>query len=179
MNAVRHLAIGIGIVTVVVGFALVQGGILQDGYLAAYWRELTSMAGGFRPDFNAFATAPLIIQIHAGAAIGALGLGLVQLLAPKGTIPHRTLGYVWVALMLITALTAIFIRQINDGQFSFIHIFVPLTLFGLFGLITHARALRTDKHRNAVFGLFFGALIVPGLFAFMPGRLMWQMFFGG
>lgn len=179
MNAIRHLAFGIGIVTVVVGFALVQGGILQDGYLAAYWSELGNMAGGFSPDFSAFARAPLIIQVHAGAAIAAVVLGLVQLMAPKGTLPHRTLGYVWAALMLTTALTAIFIRQINDGQFSFIHIFVPLTLFGLFGMITHARALRTDRHRNTVLGLFIGALIVPGLFAFMPGRLMWQMFFGG
>ncbi|WP_420434621.1 DUF2306 domain-containing protein [Hyphobacterium sp.] len=179
MNAIRHLAFGFGIVTVVVGFALVQGGILQEGNLAAYWRELGRVAGGFQPDFAAFARAPLIIQIHVAAALSALALGLVQLFAPKGTIPHRTLGYVWAALMLATALTAIFIRQINDGQFSFIHIFVPLTLFGLFGMITHARALRTDKHRNTVLGLFIGALIVPGLFAFMPGRLMWQMFFGG
>lgn len=179
MNAVRHLVFAFGIVTVVVGFALVQGGILQEGYLAAYWRELSNMTGGLRLNVGVFAEAPLIIQIHVAAALSALALGLVQLLAPKGTLPHRTLGYVWAALMLITALTAIFIRQINDGQFSFIHVFVPLTLFGLFGMITHARALRTDRHRNTVLGLFIGALIVPGLFAFMPGRLMWQMFFGG
>ncbi len=179
MNAVRHFAVGFGLVAVVVGFALVQGGILEAGVLEAYAGQLGSMTGGIRTDFGAFAKAPLIIQVHAGAAIAALVLGLVQLFAPKGTIPHRTLGYVWAVLMLVTATTAIFIRQINDGSFSFIHIFVPLTFFGLFGVITHARAMRTDKHRNAVLGLFLGALVVPGLFAFMPGRLMWQMFFGG
>ena len=179
MNAVRHFAVGFGLVAVVVGFALVQGGLLETGALEAYVGQLGSMAGGISTDFSAFARAPLIIQIHAGGAIAALVLGLVQLFAPKGTIPHRTLGYVWAVLMLVTATTAIFIRQINYGGFSFIHIFVPLTFFGLFGVITHARAMRTDKHRNAVLSLFLGALIVPGLFAFMPGRLMWQMFFGG
>lgn len=179
MNAIRHLAIGFGLVSLVIGFALIQGGILQDGYLAAYARQFQGMASGFQFNPGAFSRAPVIIQIHAGAAIAALVLGLVQMFAPKGTIPHRSLGYVWALLMVVTATTAIFIRQINPGGFSFIHIFVPLTFFGLFGVITHARALRTDKHRNAVFGLFFGALVIPGLFAFMPGRLMFQIFFGG
>lgn len=179
MNTLRHLAIGFGLVTIVVGIALIQGGIMQDGYLGAYAQEFGNMISGFNPDFAAFFRAPVIIQVHAGAALAALLLGAVQLLAPKGTIPHRTLGYSWAVLMFVTAITAIFIREINQGSFSFIHIFVPLTLMGLYGMITHARAMRTDKHRNAVLGLFLGALVVPGLFTFMPGRLMWQMFFGG
>ena len=62
-----------------------------------------------RPDFELFFSMPLHIQVHAICAIGALGLGLVQFLAPKGTIPHRALGYVWVVLMGLTAITAIFI----------------------------------------------------------------------
>jgi len=41
--------------------------------------------------------APLLsaapaIQFHAFAAMTAFGLGLVQLAAPKGTLPHRTIG---------------------------------------------------------------------------------------
>jgi len=52
--------------------------------------------------------APLLaaapeIQVHAFAAMAAFLLGAVQLAAPKGTFPHRTLGWVWVALMLVTA----------------------------------------------------------------------------
>lgn len=179
MNTLRHFAIGFGLVAVVVGFTLVQAGILEGDYFGDYIREFGNMASGLKPDFTAFLEAPLIIQVHAGTAITAVFLGAVQLFAPKGTIPHRTLGYVWALLMVTTAITAIFIREINEGSFSFIHIFVPLTLIGLVGMIANARRMQTDKHRNAVLGLFFGALIVPGLFAFMPGRLMWQMFFGG
>ncbi|WP_421789997.1 DUF2306 domain-containing protein [Hyphobacterium sp.] len=179
MNIVRHFAYGIGIFVLVVGFALIQGGALEGEYLSAMGNAFGSMASGFRPDFGAFARAPLLIQVHAGAALSAVAIGLVQLFAPKGTVPHRTLGYSWAILMLVTAFTAVFIREANNGNFSFIHIFVPLTLMGLFGVISNARKMETAKHRNAVFSLFIGALIVPGLFAFMPGRLMWQMFFGG
>jgi len=51
--------------------------------------------------------ASVPIQVHTVLAAGTLVLGAVQLLAPKGTIPHRTIGWTWVlfmAGMLITAL---------------------------------------------------------------------------
>jgi uncharacterized membrane protein len=35
------------------------------------------------------------IPLHALAAIAAFILGVVQLIAPKGTLPHRTLGWIW------------------------------------------------------------------------------------
>lgn len=130
-------------------------------------------------NIEVFLTAPWHIQLHALSALGALGLGIVQFTAPKGTIPHRTLGYVWVALMVVTAVSAIFIRQINEGGFSFIHLFVPLTLFGVVEISIRARRGLTGKHRSSALGLFIGALILPGLFSFLPGRLMWQVGFGG
>jgi uncharacterized membrane protein len=44
--------------------------------------------------------APLLdaapaIPVHAFAAMTAF-LRVVQLAAPKGTLPHRTLGWIWV-----------------------------------------------------------------------------------
>jgi uncharacterized membrane protein len=41
-----------------------------------------------------------VIQIHAFAALAAFAVGAVQLAAPKGTIPHRFVGWSWAALML-------------------------------------------------------------------------------
>jgi uncharacterized membrane protein len=40
-----------------------------------------------------------VVQVHALAAMGAFALGVVQLAAPKGTLPHRTIGWIWVVLM--------------------------------------------------------------------------------
>jgi uncharacterized membrane protein len=123
-------------------------------------------------------SAPWIIQLHAFAAMGALLLGVVQFAAPKGTIPHRSVGYVWAGLMVLTAVTAIFIREVNDGAFSWIHILIPITLFGIVGLVLEARRRQTRKHRNSALVLFFAALMLPGLFSFMPGRIMLEVVLG-
>ncbi|MEO1038963.1 MAG: DUF2306 domain-containing protein [Pseudomonadota bacterium] len=129
-------------------------------------------------DIELFFSMPLVIQAHALSAMAALALGAVQFTAPKGTIPHRTLGYIWVALMGSTAITALFIREINDGAFSPIHLFVPLTLYGIVELSIRARRGLTGKHRASALWIFFAALIIPGAFTFLPGRLMHQVFFG-
>ena len=52
--------------------------------------------------------APLLnaapaIPLHAFAAMAAFALGIVQFAAPKGTLPHRTLGWIWVVLMAVVA----------------------------------------------------------------------------
>ncbi len=123
-------------------------------------------------------SAPWHIQVHAFAAIGAFLLGILQLAAPKGTIPHRTVGYALVALMAVTVISAIFIREINDGSFSWIHILIPLTAFGIIGLVFEARRSQTRKHRNSALVLFFAALMIPGIFSFMPGRIMLEVVLG-
>lgn len=127
-------------------------------------------------NIDAFFAAPWHIQLHAGAAIAAVALGAAQIIAPKGTLPHRQLGYVWVGLMLIVAVTAIFIR--GGGSFSWLHLFVPLTVFGVAGLIIQARKGLVGRHRNSVLALYLGALMIPGAFSFMPGRLMWDVVAG-
>jgi uncharacterized membrane protein len=55
--------------------------------------------------------APLLdaapgIPLHAFAAMGAFVLGIVQLAAPKGTLPHRTIGWIWVGLMLTVSVSS-------------------------------------------------------------------------
>jgi uncharacterized membrane protein len=62
--------------------------------------------------------APLLdaapqIPIHAFVAMAAFALGVVQLVAPKGTLPHRTLGWLWVALMAVVAISSFWIHQIR------------------------------------------------------------------
>jgi uncharacterized membrane protein len=42
----------------------------------------------------------------------------------------------------------------------------------------HARRHRVEKHRKAMIAIFVGALVVPGLFTFWPGRIMHAVLFG-
>jgi uncharacterized membrane protein len=80
------------------------------------------------------ALAPLLhaspaIQLHAFAAMGAFVLGTVQLAAPKGTLPHRTVGWVWVALMLVVSISAFSIHELRIwGQWSPIHLLAIFTI---------------------------------------------------
>jgi uncharacterized membrane protein len=43
------------------------------------------------------------------------------------------------------------------------------------------RAHRHDvnSHRRAMLGLFFGALVIAGVFTLLPGRIMHAVLFGG
>ena len=76
--------------------------------------------------------APAVIQIHALSAIAAFAVGVVQLAAPKGTFPHRIVGWWWAMLMLTVALSSLFIHTIRMwGPWSPIHLLsllVPVTL---------------------------------------------------
>lgn len=127
------------------------------------------------PLFNA---APAI-QLHAFVAMAAFGLGLVQLVAPKGTIPHRTIGWIWVLLMLFVSLSSFWIHDLRIwGPWSPIHLLSIFTLATLPFAVLHARRHNVAKHRNAMIALFTGALVVAGLFTFVPGRIMHAVAFG-
>jgi uncharacterized membrane protein len=64
---------------------------------------------GLPPLLNAAPAIPL----HAFAAMAAFVLGVVQFAAPKGTLPHRTLGWIWVVLLLSVAISSFWIHQIR------------------------------------------------------------------
>lgn len=130
------------------------------------------------PDFALVAAAPTAIQIHLVAAVAAFFLGVVQLVAPKGTGLHRLMGWTWVLLIVAAAVSSLFIRQLNHGFFSFIHILSGWTLVVLPMAIYAARRGDIAKHRGRMMGIFIGGLLVAGALAFMPGRLMWRLFLG-
>jgi uncharacterized membrane protein len=120
-----------------------------------------------------------VIQVHAFAAMSALGLGIVQLAAPKGTLPHRTIGWTWVALMALLAVSSFWIHTIRlFGPFSPIHLLSIFTLVMLPIAVLRAHRHQVPQHRKAMIGLFVGALLVAGLFTFVPGRIMYKVAFG-
>ena len=120
-----------------------------------------------------------VIQLHAFAAMAAFALGAVQLAAPKGTLPHRTVGWIWVALMVIVAATSFWIHQLRLwGPWSPIHLLAIFTLVTLPLAVMHARRHRVASHRNAMIAIFTGALVIAGLFTFVPGRIMHAVLLG-
>lgn len=124
-------------------------------------------------------TAPLAIQLHAWAALAALGLGILQLLAPKGTLPHRSLGWLWVLPMAFVALSSFRIHTIcTFGGYSLIHLLSVITLVALPLAVLHARRHRVMDHARAMRTLFLGALLIAGAFTLLPGCIMHDVVFG-
>lgn len=132
-----------------------------------------------------------LIAVHMTAAIAAVALGPVVLWTRRGertrpaaqprTRLHRALGYAWVTLMVLTAVTAIGIRDHglpNIAGYTPIHLLVP-TVFGC--LFFAFRALlhgQVQTHRRVMVGLYVGACLVAGAFTLLPDRylggLLWR-----
>ena len=124
--------------------------------------------------------APPIIQIHAACAFAAIGLGVTQFLAPKGTLPHRAIGWAWAMLMIAVAGTSLFIHTIrNWGPWSPIHLLSLFTLAIVPVAVASARRHDIPAHRQAMIWIFSLALVVTGLFTLAPGRIMNKVVFGG
>ncbi|MFT4255182.1 MAG: DUF2306 domain-containing protein [Caulobacter sp.] len=130
------------------------------------------------PNLSLIAAAPLKIQIHVAAALTALVIGTVLMVGVKGTRLHRTLGWTWVLAMASTAISSLFIREMNHGAMSWIHLLSGWTIVALPMAVYAARRHNVHMHRRFMTGLFVGGLVVAGGFTFLPGRLMWRVFFG-
>ena len=84
----------------------------------------------------------------------------------------------------VTAFAAIFIRSfagwsINVGplKLGLIHLFILLTFHGIWRTLGAIRQGDLAAHQASMRGMYFGALIIAGLLAFAPGRIMYRMFF--
>ena len=129
--------------------------------------------------------APLAVKIHVATIVPAFLIGTWQIfLSTKGAALHRFLGALYLVLMTITAAAAFFIRNpLNTDPFSlrgfsWIHVFVAVTLFGvgstIYALLTHNRR----AHRGSMLGLYVGGILIAGALAFSPGRIMHSVVFG-
>jgi uncharacterized membrane protein len=119
-----------------------------------------------------------VVKLHVYAALTALGIGTAILLQRKGSGLHKTLGWAWVLAMGTTAISSLFIMDVNRGFFSFIHLLSGWTIIALPMAIFAIRNRKVDAHRRAMTGMFVGGLLVAGLLSFIPGRVMFEMFFG-
>ncbi|MEO0608632.1 MAG: DUF2306 domain-containing protein [Pseudomonadota bacterium] len=131
----------------------------------------------FRIDLAPYLAASAAVQIHVIAALTAFFVGLTLLLAPKGFRLHKTLGWTWVIAMAVTALSSFFITGLMGSVYSPIHALSAWTMIGLPFGVAAARRKQIKKHRQQMTGMFVGAMVIAGLFTFLPGRLMWQIFF--
>jgi len=139
--------------------------------LALNWVDLTPVL-----------QAPLAIQLHLLAVAGAIALTGVLMLGVKGSRLHRALGWTWSVFMVTAAASALFIRSASGlpsvAGFGPLHLFAGIVLVAVPRAVLAARRHNVPAHARAMSAMVAGALGIAGLFAFLPGRLLWRVMFG-
>jgi len=114
--------------------------------------------------------------IHLAAVVPAIVIGVAQLAAPKGTRPHKVLGWIWVLAMLAAAISSFWIMEIRKGAgWSVIHLLSLWVPIALVLAIWHIRRGNVRAHRRFMIGTLLG-LAGAGIGALMPGRFLATLF---
>ena len=126
-----------------------------------------------------------VIAIHTAAALAAVVIGPLALWSRRSghvrTRLHRGAGYAWVTVMVVTALSALFIpaaRLPHIAGFGPIHLLIPVVLGSLFWALRQLLRGNVRGHRQTMLGLYFGACIGAGVFTLLPGRYLGQLVWG-
>lgn len=127
-----------------------------------------------------------VIAVHLSAAGTATLVGPVALWARRAREQHprihRAFGYAWVTLMLVAAVSALFIRDLklpNINGYTPIHLLVPATFFGLFGAFWALARGNIRRHRLFMLITYISGCIVAGAFTLLPNRYLGKLLWGG
>lgn len=125
------------------------------------------------------------IAIHLAAALAAVVIGPLALWARRsGQVRarlHRAAGHAWVTLMLVTALSALFIRDFrlpNLAGYTPIHLLIPVTLVSLVLAFWYLYRGRIRAHRNTMISLYLSACVLSGALTLLPQRFLGQLVWG-
>jgi uncharacterized membrane protein len=137
-------------------------------------------------DLQPLLDAPIAVRLHVATVVPAFFLGAWQLLASrKGSVSHRLVGKIYLALMFGTAVVAFFIPSFSSFslgggsiRLGLIHLFIPLTIHGVWRTRKALRDGDIAAHRASMQGVYIGGLLIAGVLTFLPGRIMYRIFFG-
>jgi len=116
------------------------------------------------------------LLLHLSSATIALALGGFILTARKGTDRHRVLGRLWVAVMILAALSSFRLTGLRES-WSVIHLLSVWTLTALACAVYFIRKGDVKRHKAFMVGTYLG-LVGAALGALAPGRLAYRFFFG-
>ena len=149
--------------------------LVATAAIALLTLSLTALSFGLSPATGGRPAMTVALIIHVGTVLPALPLGAYILLRRKGGALHRMLGRIWAGLMVTTAISSFWLQE--AGHLSFIHIFSVVTLISVPLAVFWIRRGDVARHRRAMTNAYIG-LVVAGLFAFAPGRLLGTMLLG-
>ncbi|MCE9523870.1 MAG: hypothetical protein K8S25_15745 [Alphaproteobacteria bacterium] len=172
-----RLWIGFALTFAVLGAWLMAMPAANRDAILSYWGQVRVPAPSF--DLAPLLALPISAQIHVAAAVVALAVGALIFSLPKGTGFHRFIGWSWVGSMIVVAGTSVAMIADFGGTLNPLHVFTAVTVLSLWGGLAGIRRGNVSMHAGSMTGLYVGGLIIAGVFAFIPGRTMWNVFFGG
>lgn len=119
--------------------------------------------------------APWHVHMHLVVSLTAVIVGILIFMCRKGTTAHKTLGWIWVSLMLAASLTSFFIQA--RGQFSLIHVLSVVVLISVSVAVVAARRGNIRLHKICMVSTFSG-LVIAGAFTLLPYRMLGKLVFG-
>jgi len=123
-----------------------------------------------------------LMFIHLYTVLPAFLLGTISFLLKKGTTLHKTIGKLYMVLMLFTATVSLFmpaaVGSTLFNHFGWIHTFSILTLYTVPTAYTAIRKGNIKVHKRKMIILYIGALVIAGAFTLMPGRYLHGVIFG-
>jgi Predicted membrane protein len=123
----------------------------------------------------------ILMYLHLATVVPCVFLGAYLLLAKKGGLFHQKLGAIYMVLMIITAILALFLEArvgpVFLGHFGWIHLFCFLVLWTVPTAFLAIRKGKVKSHQRKMVLLYIGAILIAGGFTFSPGRFLHELFF--
>ena len=116
-----------------------------------------------------------MIVSHLFLAFAALIIGSINLFSEKGTQRHKFIGWFWIIFMTYVAVSSFWIKELNDGVYSWIHLLSITTLISLILSIIAIKLRFIKIHSFLMVGTYIG-LFIAGIFTLMPGRYIANFF---
>ena len=110
------------------------------------------------------------IYIHLLAVIPSLVLGAINLYLEKGTVTHKRIGKTWAILMLITAISSLFIMP--TGSFTWLHLFSILVIFSIPVGVFSIHKGNIKRHTHCMIGAYIGTVISAYFAVVAQGRFL-------
>lgn len=127
--------------------------------------------------------APLLVQLHLAAGLGALLTGAMRLIWPRTDQADVLLGWSFLVLLVFATATAVFLPMPPDspnlGGVTLGHGFTVFAVLGVAAAVVAARRGNRLVWRKIVTATFAGVLLMAGLFEMLPGRLLNTVLAGG
>ena len=121
-----------------------------------------------------------LMYLHLTTILPAFVLGTISFVLKKGTNTHKIIGRLYMLLMLFTAIVTLLMPAHVGPQllnhFGWIHLFSLLTIYTVPTAYFAIKKGNINKHK--MIGLYIGAILIAGVFTFMPGRYMHSLLFG-